>query len=421
MTADSLDNGHDWQGLGQGEAHEGVAPCAKAPGSQHLQLVAGAQVQVSNLSRVLQPFMRGPGDDEYKFLVTDLEKSCLEPGSLPGWFAVGAKGIQNFCRRPSDSRVSGGYGIPYCNLDGSAIEDASQPFVRFRLMVPVEAQQRADGSWKGQGKYLSPTGTSSHIYIPRATAQILLNGAGEDFPLVITEGEKKAESFVKHTGIPCVALAGIFMWFDPAADRREATAARPLHPELVDVINPYMRWVVGKPVILVVFDSDGCPVKGAAGKDLQEVRDGRGRPVRVRNSDVYRQAQQLANRIHADFNMAVATAPAWCPEAQDKQGLDDWIRASRPDDVRDSLLGLAARPTNRITNRSSLPVHILTNNLGEDIDALMAALSRHDDLYVFGTSLAVVERESTAIRPRWPGQTAPPLAGQTAPGRTGGL
>ncbi len=395
MTSDSLQETN----VEQGQGVEDATTIAQTRNPQPLQRAVGSRAPTNAPSPVLAPFVRERNEDEYEFFVADLKKSSLEPSDLRGWFAVGATGIRRFCRRASDSRVTGGYAIPYHDLNGALIQDASQPFIRFRLMLPVESVKRADGTWKDSGKYLSPTDTSSHLYIPRATAQMLRDGVGDDLPLVITEGEKKAEAFVKHTGIPCVALAGIFMWFDPAADRREAASARPLHPELVEVLEAYRKWVDGKPVVLVVFDSDGCPAKGAAaGKNLQEVRDGRGRPVRVRNSDVYRQALQLANRIYADFDMALATAPAWCPEAQGKQGLDDWIQANGPDDVRDAVLGWAARPANRIANRFALPACILTNNLGGDIDSLSGALSRHEDLYVFGTNLAVVEQDSTSIR-----------------------
>lgn len=395
MTSDALQEINVAQGQGLEEATP--APQPRTP--QPLPGTVGPRATTNALSSVLNPYVRDNNEDEHKFFVADLKKSGLEPSDTHGWFAVGAQGIRRFCRRASDSRVTGGYAIPYHGLNGSLIQDAMQPFIRFRLMLPVESAKRGDGTWKENGKYLSPGDTGSHLYIPRATAKMLLEGVGDDLPLVITEGEKKAEALVKHTGVPCVALAGIFMWFDPEADRREAASARPLHPELVEVIEAYRKWVDGKPVILVVFDSDGCPTKGgSAGTNLQEVRDGRGRPVRVRNSDVYRQALQLSNRIYADFDMSLATAPAWCPDAQGKQGLDDWIKAEGADEVRDAVLAWAARPVNKIANRFALPVHILTHNLGEDLDVLSAALSRHEDVYVFGSSLAVVEQESTSIR-----------------------
>ncbi len=352
----------------------------------------------------LSPFVASERDAEYEFFLRDLEKSGLTPADVPDWFAVRGDGIGRFTRLTSSQHggfvLPPGYGIPYSTLDGDPIEDAGQEFIRFRLQVPLQQTKGADGTWKSSGKYLSPKDTGSHLYVPRATATLLLSGAGDDLPLVITEGEKKAEAVVQRTGIPCVALPGIYMWFDPNADRRESLAGRKLHPEIEAVLAAYGKWVSGRPVVLVVFDSDGAPHRAnTKAQNLKESRDGRGKPIRVRNPDVHRAAVLLASRIYSEQEMAMASASAWCPEGPNdtRQGLDDWLVASGVDAVRDAILAWAARPDHKILNKHGLPAQILTNNIDADIEAMTTVLRRHDDLYVFGNNLALIEPDASSI------------------------
>ena len=347
----------------------------------------------------LRPFVQESGD-LVAFMADDLAKSGLAVDDVPFWYAVDGSGVDRYCRLSGGT--PSGYAIPYIGLDGKPTQDHGSDFVRFRLMSPLSMVIDKDGQIKGRGKYVSPKDSLAHIYIPEATAKLLRNPAtGKDLPLVITEGEKKAEALVQHTGIPSVALAGIHMWFDPEEDRKTALSQRPLHPELLEVIEAYTEWVDGKPVVLVTFDSDGAPLKGVAAKgNAVDARDSRGRTVRVRNADVHNAALTLAHRIYAVRQMSVATSASWCPEGPrgTKQGLDDWILAAGKNDVESAILALAERPDHKIQNKSGLPSHVLTNNNAQDTDVLTAALLDNPNVFVFGNSPAIIEPGSSSIR-----------------------
>ena len=343
---------------------------------------------------VLRPWTRDSGD-VHRFLHDDLAKSGLTAEDVPAWFAVGGSGIGRYCRFSSDT--PSGYAIAYFDLDGSPVQDTGSDFVRFRLMAPLVQALDKNGAIKSQGKYVSAKDSASHIYIPVLTAELLRDPTtGADAPLVITEGEKKAEALVKHTGIPCVALAGIHMWFDPEADKREAIAQRALHPELNAVIAAYADWVSGKPVVLVLYDSDGRPGKQSDGR--VEVKDGR-KSVWVRNVDVYSSARTLAARVYATSGMRIATSAAWCPDGPhgSKQGLDDWLVARGTEEVQSTIQALAANPTHKLLGSSDTPALVLSANLDRDVAALTDCLERHPDLYLVGGVPAIIEPSSTAI------------------------
>jgi hypothetical protein len=348
----------------------------------------------------LSPFVVDAVDDElHVFFTEDLAKSGLSPADVPSWYPVRGEGIGRFTRMGAS--VPSGYAIPYFSMDGAPQQDCNADFVRFRLRTPLSQTLDKDGTIKNGAKYLSAKDSAAHLYVPAATAKLLCSAtARADLPLVITEGEKKAEAVVKHTGIPCVALAGIYMWLDPESDKRDALAQRKLHPELLAVVDAYTQWVEGKPVVLVVFDSDGAIQKsGSKASDLAEVRDRFGKPARVRNADVFRAGLMLSNRLYAEQQMAVATSASWCPEGPDgaKQGLDDWLVSSGADTVSAALMALSAKPDNKILNKHGLPAHVLTNNNDKDVEILASALRKHEDLYVFGSSPAIIEPASTSI------------------------
>jgi hypothetical protein len=374
-----------------------------APATQSAQpalqvVTPGAAIVKSVYPAPLMPFVATADEREYAFFTEDLAKSGLTPASVPGWYAVRGKGVARFCRigtssaEDAGSFVADGYAIPYLDLDGQAIEDAGQPFIRFRLSRALSEEKRADGSWKSQGKYVAPTDTSWHVYVPRATAKLLLDGEKDTLPLVITEGEKKAEAVAQLLGLPAVGLAGIHMWFDPAADRKVATSQRGLHPELNDVLDAYADWCLGTPSVLVVFDSDGLPGEKVAGST--EVRIGR-RAAYVANPDVYHAAQTLARRLYVERGMSMAVSSEFCFEGKDgaRQGLDDWILAAGADGVRSELLAWAERPQHKVVNESNLAVHILGENFAADVEALKRAVATHPDLYTFGGSIAIMTPE----------------------------
>lgn len=384
---------------GQTEPAQPAAPVTQSAQPQLQVVTPGAAIIKSAYPVVLKPFVATEREGEYEFFLRDLEKSGLAPADVREWYAVRGEGIGRFTRLLSSEggqATAPGYAIPYLGLDGEPIEDAGQEFIRFRLQSPLQRVKKDDGTWKEAGKYLSPKDTSWHLYVPAATRKLLLGTAHDDRPLVITEGEKKAESLVRLTGIPCVALPGIQMWFDPDADKRDALSVRALHPELVKVLEAYREWTDGRPTVLVVFDSDGLP--GEQREGSVEVKVGR-KTMHVANADVFRAAGTLARRVYDDRAMTFATAARFCPGGTDgaKQGLDDWIVSAGAKVVKETLYSWAAEPDLKVKNDSGLPVHVMTGNFAVDLGAHKQALQGSDDVYVFGTQLAAIGEDGQTL------------------------
>ncbi len=377
-----------------------VVPATPQQSADAAPVQAAAPPAVSNVVRLpgtppsLAPWVDTSGE-LHAFMVVDLAKSGLAPADVSGWYAVNGEGIGRYSRMSVG--VPSGYAIPYTDLAGKPVQDNGQPFVRFKLVAPLTQDIRADGSLKDGAKYLSAKDSTSHVYIPRATAK-LLAGAPDDLPLVITEGEKKAERLAL-AGIPCVALAGIYMWLDPEADKRESISVRDLHPELLAVIAAYTEWVDGKPSVLVMFDSDGLPAK-RGGEGYVEVKDSRGKVAFARNGDVYRAAGLLANRLYTQYGMAVATTAAWCPEGAQgaKQGLDDWIVNKGAGEVVRVVKTLGVNPQHKILAVGEAAPLVLSGNLDADISALAEGLANHPDLYVFGDAPAIIKDGASSVR-----------------------
>lgn len=367
---------------------------ADQPAQPQLQVVTpGAAVVRAAYPAVIKPFVDTDGGPAAQFMAADLAKSGLTGAHAPAdWYAVRAEGIGRFTRLLSSEggkAPSDGYAIPYSDLAGEPIQDAGQEFIRFRLRAPLQETKREDGSWKGSGKYLSPKDTSWHVYVPAATRDLLTGQHCDDRPLVITEGEKKAEAVVRLTGIPAIALSGIHMWFDPAADRRDDMSQRALHPELVQVLEAYAQWTDGKPTVLVVFDSDGLP--GGKKDGTTEVKVGR-KTQYVANADVYHAARTLARRVYDDRAMTFATASRFCPAGKDgaKQGLDDWLVAAGMKVVKDTIYGWAAEPDLKVKTDGRMSIYVMTGNFADDLAAHKQALQASEDVYVFGQSLAAI-------------------------------
>jgi len=217
--------------------------------------------------------------------------------------------------------------IYYKSLGRETIEDQGVPFKRVRVL-------QAD---KDTPKYLSPVGSSSHIYLPMTLEQAL---QGKDY-VVITEGEKKADIACIH-GIPTIALAGVYMWSDPFTPKSEDSPHlnehTPLHPELVDVLT---QLSIKK--VLVVFDSDGALLdKNKIPKHELSTYQAFGKKF-CKNTQVFRSAHTLSKAIatqlkiptHVEFcevkvkelqsHTIVPIHKAVKVETVVKNGLDDWI------------------------------------------------------------------------------------------------
>ena len=119
----------------------------------------------------------------------------------------------------------GGWEIPYLDPQGQAYTYGDGvPFVRRKLKPGSDP------------KYLTPKGAGNRPYFSPLLPKGYLEGTK---PLLITEGEKKADALTAHS-FPCVGLTGVWGW----KDRRGGDAI----PELSEINTE-------RP-INIVFDSD---------------------------------------------------------------------------------------------------------------------------------------------------------------------
>jgi phage/plasmid-associated DNA primase len=128
----------------------------------------------------------------------------------------------NYCCTPD-----GGWEIPYLDAEGRPYTYGDgDSFVRRKLKPGSDP------------KYLTPPGAGNRPYLSPLLPKGYLQGTK---PLLITEGEKKADSLTAH-GFPSIGLTGVYGW----RDKRSGTAA-PI-PELAEI-----NW---KRPVYIVFDSD---------------------------------------------------------------------------------------------------------------------------------------------------------------------
>ena len=123
--------------------------------------------------------------------------------------------------------ADGGWEIPYLDPQGRPYTYGDGvPFVRRKLKPGSDP------------KYLTPSGAGNRPYLSPLLPEGYLGGTK---PLLITEGEKKADSLTAH-GFPCIGLTGVYGW----RDKRSGTSA-PI-PELGEI-----NW---RRPVRIVFDSD---------------------------------------------------------------------------------------------------------------------------------------------------------------------
>ncbi len=271
-------------------------------------------------------------DDALKqMIIDDLDRSGLTLEDIHGEVVDEPTMRQ---RLGLDSRIQavGGCAIPYFGLDGNPVMDCGVPYERFRL-VGIEAGAEV-------GKYLSPIGSTAHLYIP-SQLRTALKSSAVGATLVITEGEKKAVAMCK-AGIPCVALPGI-------TNYKSREDKDKLHEEIRDLL----AILYDNASIFtadVIFDSDGCPLKAAnlpsdedEAKKYTEIKSG----MNVRNRDVFNHAFRFAGLIKQTI-AGLRVGYGWCQPAfstvhggpkggkirvVEKVGLDDALAAGRVKDV----------------------------------------------------------------------------------------
>lgn len=256
-----------------------------------------------------------------------LAASGLEPGDVPDWRAEDKFVINRVLRTSANTKIkSDGVVIPYCDLDGQPLDDRGAPYVRVRLLDP-ETKTDEDGKTSTK-KYASASGADSRLYIPRKLKAIFDSLSAGDhgengLPLIITEGEKKAEALVKH-GLPAVGIAGISMGA-VRKDPSDKNAPRDLIPDLTEIVERYREACGDKspPHALVLFDNDGFP-GSTEFPGCKTLKNGK----RVGNPAVFFEALLLAKKLREAEIVATA---GWCPQEFDEQGslvklgADDWI------------------------------------------------------------------------------------------------
>ncbi len=293
-----------------------------------------------------------------------LAASGLIPEDVPAWKPVNKFEINRLLRTGSHNKIKCDcIAIPYATLDGQPVRDRGEQFVRARLLEP-ETVTRADGA-PSTKKYASPAGSGSVLYIPGKLEKLLTGlDANQDCPpppLVITEGEKKAEALVK-IGVPAVGLAGVSMGL-LRDDPTDKASPRKLLLAIPAAIEAYIAACGDRPArVLVLFDSDGLP--GQAFPGSHALKDGK----HVGNKSVFFEALLLAKELrNTKFSRGVVVSPAWCPQGEvdsgqpGKQGVDDWIEAAKkefgsPESVLTALGRLAdgsAAPTTSVLNAAN--------------------------------------------------------------------
>lgn len=304
------------EGVNPLEENNSPAPAEQTPAAPALAVVQGAGA-AARLAR----------------LTEHLASSGLTPEDVLGWSVI--RGKEAKAATGVDLRGEA-VAIPYLSLDGTPLSVAGAPFVRLRLLDQVDQTQL-------KAKYLQRQASGVHIYIPAAFGGLVgkLDKA-KPWPLIITEGEKKAEAGCKHLdGIPVLGVGGVAMWSAPrdedAKKRGAKRSARELHPELLDAIQAYKAAAGDLASVMVVFDSDGQPLPEGERSTRGDTVYYRGQHHAVEKRAVALEAIQLAAAVR---KLGIPAATVWCPPDPDdgaKRGLDDWLRDEHGDGVEEAL------------------------------------------------------------------------------------
>ncbi|MGB9791689.1 MAG: DUF3854 domain-containing protein [Thermacetogeniaceae bacterium] len=178
----------------------------------------------------------------------------------------------------------------------------SEDVFTIRLDTPLKVKEK-NGKEK-ERKYLRPAGRGNHLFIPPQ-----VNIAAEQ-EIWITEGEMKALT-AADSGLPCVALAGVWNWRqdvdedDPVLAAAKLTGENGKAPDSDAIINDLKQDWTGKRIVLI-YDSDIDRTHPAW-------------------SAFPRLAEQLY-RYGAE-EVKIVTLPSL--EENNKTGIDDYIRIRR--------------------------------------------------------------------------------------------
>ena len=233
-------------------------------------------------------------------------------------------------------------GIPYFRPDGKLIP--VMEFARFKPDNPRTIRGKTV-------KYESPRGSTLKLYFPPATCKKLLDVA---VPLLITEGEKKAAK-ADQDGFACIGLAGVEAWSRKRP--KESTGKKHGKRELIadfDAIDLKEREVY------IVFDSDLADklTVQLAEWNLSQAIEERGAIVKV---------------------VRLPNGPPDTDGKPTKVGLDDFLVAHSPDDLRE-LLKTALSPQDPAERNGRRMVMVTTDEAVVNEEAIRA-LSRDKSLY----------------------------------------
>ncbi len=133
-------------------------------------------------------------------MLTDLKRSGLTAadGKKATYKPLNAKQVQDLT-----GNHAAGYLIPYYDVAGKKTD-------YWRVRYTEEVKGAFGASKKKPLRYTGPKNALPRFYFPkRVNWQKLNNDASE--PLIITEGEKKAEKACK-SGLPCFSVPGVWAW-----------------------------------------------------------------------------------------------------------------------------------------------------------------------------------------------------------------
>ena len=141
--------------------------------------------------------------------LADLRRSGLSDGMIAAMQleSLDRNGLSQRLDRSDIDSDDSGYVIPYFDAQGNLLRSFN-----CRLHKGIS---RNDSSGKRM-KYCKPMKTDNLIYFPPGFAALY----AKNKYIVITEGEKKAAKAVQD-GFPCVAIGGVWNWFDNAKRNAE--------------------------------------------------------------------------------------------------------------------------------------------------------------------------------------------------------
>jgi hypothetical protein len=247
-----------------------------------------------------------------------------------------------------------------------------------RLLV---TRLRPDVPFHGR-KYIAPTGSRNHLYLPCALAEQL---SDVRFDVIVVEGEKKALAVLQIAGSKylVVGISGVWNWrtsdkeTQPAADHPGTTTERVNSRPIEDL--DWIQWS-GR-CVHIIFDSDGAT-----------------------NADVQRAETALCQELRKRKAMPWVVSLLVGNEGR-KQGIDDVLVRHEPEQrlkVLQQLLRSAA-PKRKLRTAQDTPLNLayepsggFVRNFCEYVDPITDAPAVYHPFAALAVLSAIVGRNVTA-------------------------